>query len=278
MQITVLASGSSGNALIVSSAETSLIVDAGISARRVADSIAGSGIASATLAAVLVTHEHSDHISGLGPIARRFDLPVLASEGTHASLDGRLGTCRERVVVGAGRRLTVGDLAVTPFSVSHDSAEPVGYSITDGRHRVAIATDLGVVGRSVRHHLELADCVVFEFNHDERMLIDGSYPWPLKRRIMSNIGHLSNGTAARELERLAEGPMSTLILAHLSRENNEPGLALEAASEVLGRAGRADVSVHVAPQSEWLGPIEIGRGRTTRSTGEREGVPAGCTR
>jgi phosphoribosyl 1,2-cyclic phosphodiesterase len=265
MRVAVLASGSSGNAIVVESNGTAVLVDAGISGKRVTAAMDSAGLATESLSAVLVTHEHSDHIGGLGPVARRFGLPVYATSGTHEAIDGRVGTCPDRAVIEAGRRFEIGDLEVAPFSVSHDCADPVGYSITDGASRVAIATDLGVVGRSVRRHLEMADCVILEFNHDEHMLVDGTYPWPLKRRIMSNVGHLSNVTAARELMRLADGPMSTLVLAHLSQENNTPELAAESAADVLDRTGRADVAVHVASQNDPLGPIEIER---TVSAGE----------
>ncbi len=259
MRVAVLASGSSGNAIVVESNGTAVLVDAGISGKRVAGAMDSAGLTPETLSAVLVTHEHSDHISGLGPVARRFCLPIYATSGTHAAIDGRVGTCPDRVAIDAGRRFEIGDLTVAPFSVSHDCADPVGYSISDGTSAVAIATDLGVVGRSVRRHLEMADCVVLEFNHDEGMLVDGTYPWPLKRRIMSNVGHLSNVTAAQELLRLADGPMSTLVLAHLSQENNTPELAAASAADVLDRAGRADVAVHIASQGEALGPIEVER-------------------
>ncbi len=258
MRIAVLASGSSGNSLVVSSGGTSVLVDAGISYKRTAEAMEGSGIDAETLRGVLVTHEHSDHVQGLGPVSRRLGLTVYASAGTHDRCAGRVGRCPERVVVEAGEEFEIGELAVFPFALSHDCAEPIGYSLSDGRHRVAIATDLGVVGGSVRHHLAIADCVVLEFNHDERMLIDGTYPWHLKRRIMSNVGHLSNGFAARELERLADGPMSTLILAHISRENNTPDLALATARAVLEQSGRPDVNVVPALQNEWLAPLEVG--------------------
>ncbi len=257
MRIAVLASGSSGNAIAVSSGGTSLLVDAGLSRRRTSEALATSGIDAGTLAGILVTHEHSDHVSGLGPVARHFELPIYTTAGTHAAVDGRAGRCPARVVVEPGNEFEIGDLAISPFAVSHDCAEPVGFSVTDGTTRVAIATDLGVVGKSVRRHIAMADCVVLEFNHDEQMLIDGTYPWPLKRRIMSNVGHLSNGTAAQELERLADGPMSVLILAHLSKENNTPGLAMESARGVLDTAGRADVEIYLAPQHDCLGTVEI---------------------
>ena len=277
MKVAVLASGSSGNAIWVSGASTAVLIDAGVSGRRVSASTEELGLDTSQLAAVLVTHEHSDHVSGLGPVTRKFDVPACATAGTHAAIDRRLGKCPGRTVVEAGTDFEVGGLLVSPFAVSHDCAEPVGYAVTDGRTRVVVATDLGVVSRPVRHRISEADCVVLEFNHDERMLIDGAYPWSLKQRIMSNEGHLSNDAAARELVSLADGPLSALVLAHLSRENNAPELALATARAALERAGRADVGVYLADQDRALGPVCLGLDAES-SNGITTGVSASCTR
>lgn len=278
MRVTILASGSSGNAILVSAGDTSVLVDAGVSARRLAAAASEAGVDPHSLEAVLVTHEHTDHVSGLGPVARRFRLPICATRGTHEALASRLADHDLRVFVEPGREFRLGDLGVRAFATSHDCAEPVGFTVTDGEHSVAIATDLGVVGRAVRNHLSKADCVVLEFNHDERMLIDGSYPWPLKRRIMSNVGHLSNEAAAAELASLAGAPISKLILAHISEENNAPELALAAAEDALARAGRSDVEVHVTSQRRALGPIEIVAGGQPGITAHEEGAVTTCTR
>jgi phosphoribosyl 1,2-cyclic phosphodiesterase len=272
LRIALLASGSSGNALLVSSGSVTILVDAGVSASRVLAAL-GDG----RLDAVLVTHEHTDHVSGLPALTRRLSVPVLATTGTHAAIAGRLAAASERVLVRPGREVELGDLSVVPFATSHDSAEPVGFTIADGRHRIAIATDLGIVGKSVRRHLSTADCVVLEFNHDEQMLVDGPYPWPLKQRIMSNVGHLSNGAAARELESFADAPVSAVVLAHLSRENNEPGLARDAASAALERVGRADVRVLVAGEDGLRDPLEIGGTKVVGRHREPEGATAGCS-
>lgn len=257
MRIAVLASGSSGNAILISSNSTSVLVDAGISARRLIRGARELGIEPDSIGAVLVTHEHSDHVAGLSTLTKRLGLPVVASRGTHEELHGRVAGLSERVVVEAGREYEIGDLSFAPFATSHDSAQPLGFSIEDGACRAVIATDLGVVGRNVRRHLLEADCAVLEFNHDERMLMEGSYPWHLKQRILSNVGHLSNAAAADELVRAGEAPLSLLVLAHLSSENNEARLALEAAEGALERAGRSDVRVLVARRHETLGPISI---------------------
>lgn len=277
MRISILASGSSGNALLVSSGTTHVLVDAGISARRVAEGAGSAGVDPALLKAVIVTHEHSDHVSGLGPVARRFGVPVYATRGTHDRVAGRAGSVPQKVCIEAGRDFHVGGLRVHPFVTSHDCVDPVGYSITDGISRVAIATDLGIVSRVVRRHLLEADCVVLEFNHDERMLADGPYPWSLKKRIMSNVGHLSNEAAAAEVASLRDAPVSSIVLAHLSDENNAPDLALSTAREALSRAGRLDVSVHLSSQRILLGPIEVGTAAVRASLNIEEGAATSCT-
>jgi phosphoribosyl 1,2-cyclic phosphodiesterase len=255
-----------------------VLIDAGVSSRRISQAAQGLGLDTAQLSAVLVTHEHSDHVSDLGPVTRKFDVPACATAGTHAAIDRRLGKCPGRTVVEAGTDFEIGDLLVSPFAISHDCAEPVGYSVSDGRTVVAVATDLGVVSHPVRHRIGRADCVVLEFNHDEKMLLEGGYPWFLKQRIMSNEGHLSNEAAARELVLLADGPMSALVLAHISRENNTPDLALATARDALERAGRADVDVLLAEQDRATGPICLGLDAQSINVTTSTGVSATCTR
>jgi phosphoribosyl 1,2-cyclic phosphodiesterase len=275
--VSILASGSSGNAMLVSAGGTHVLIDAGISARRVAAGITNAGLDPNELSAVLVTHEHSDHVSGLGPVARRFGVPVYATDGTHGAAARRAGDVPSRMFIEAGRTFRVGELEIHPFATSHDCAEPVGYSMSDGARRVTIATDLGVVGRAVRRHISAADLVVLEFNHDERMLAQGPYPWSLKKRIMSNVGHLSNVAAAAEIAALRGTPLADLVLAHLSDENNAPELALAAAGKALEGAGRRDVAIHVSTQHSPLGPIEVRQGARGPEPTEREGVAASCT-
>jgi phosphoribosyl 1,2-cyclic phosphodiesterase len=278
VRIAVLASGSSGNAILISSNSTSVLVDAGISARRLIRGAGELGVPPESIDAVLVTHEHSDHVAGLSTLTKRLGLPVVASRGTHQAIRARVGGESERVEVEAGREYEIGDLSIAPFATSHDCEEPLGFSIGDGASRAAIATDLGIVGRNVRRHLLEADCAVLEFNHDERMLLEGSYPWYLKQRILSNVGHLSNATAADELKRAGDAPLSLLILAHLSSENNEAELAREAALGALERAGRSDVRILVAHRSETLGPIAVGEDRGRPGDELREGIGVSCTR
>ncbi len=271
MRIALLASGSSGNSLLVQSGSTTVLVDAGISARRLAQAVRAAGADLHSLSAVLVTHGHADHVSGLAALPRASAAPVCATRGTLGEIDRFLSGGRPAVTIAPGVPFDLQDLTVSPFDVSHDAAEPVGFSITDGVHRVTVATDLGTVSDEARGHLAAADCVVLECNHDERMLLDGPYPWYLKQRILGDTGHLSNAAASREIERMSCGPLSTLVLAHLSRRNNTPGLALEAAAGALERAGRPDVEVLVGDQFEVVGPIDTAvTGRPGATLAERE--------
>lgn len=275
MRIALLASGSSGNSLLVQSGSTSVLVDAGISARRLSQAARAAGTDLHSLSAVLITHGHADHVSGLAALPRASAAPVYATQGTLREIDRFLAGGRTAVAVAAGRPFDVGELAVSPFGVSHDAAEPVGFSISDGVHCMTVATDLGTVSAEVREHLATADCVVLECNHDERMLLDGPYPWHLKQRILADTGHLSNGVASREIERMGLGPLSVLILAHLSRRNNTPDLALEAAAGALERSGRPDVEVLVGEQFGVVGPIDMavaerpGAALASRGTGRQ---------
>jgi phosphoribosyl 1,2-cyclic phosphodiesterase len=277
MKIAVFASGSSGNAIWISAGSTAVLIDAGLSCRRISAAMQELALDSSQLSAVLVTHEHSDHVSGLGPVTRKFGVPAYATAGTHAAIDRRLGKCPGRAVIEAGSDFEIGSLRVSPFAVSHDCADPVGYAVTDGITKAVVATDLGVVSSPVRHRIGEADCVVLEFNHDERMLMDGGYPWYLKQRIMSSRGHLSNEAAAMELVSLTDGPVSKLILAHLSRENNTPELALLTAREALARAGRPDVRVYLSDHERTLGPVCFGDDEASDDV-IMTGVSASCTR
>jgi len=255
--IAVLASGSSGNAMVLSAGGTHLVIDAGVAARRLVAGLDELSVPADAVSAVLVTHEHHDHVSGLGPVSRRLGSPVVATRGTHSAVSSRLGNGGIGITVAAGDTFAVDGLEVRAFSTSHDCAEPVGYTVTDGEVTVAVATDLGVVGPHVHEQLRFADCLVLESNHDEKMLMDGTYPWHLKRRIMGKLGHLSNAAAQAELRLLADGPLTQVVLAHLSEQNNDPALAADEALQSLDEAGMPDVTLHVASQRTMLGPLEI---------------------
>mgnify|MGYP001643697964 FL=1 len=212
---------------------TRLLIDAGISAARITKGLQACGIEPQELDAVLITHEHVDHVRGLKTLAKRYHLPILATRGTLAGIDG--GAAFENDMRGISEAFTIGDVTVRPFSISHDAAEPCGYRI-EGSHCCTLATDLGVVTDTVQEAMEGADVLVLEANHDADLLRQGSYPWPLKRRILSHRGHLANADAAWALTRMKKHPRK-VYLAHLSEENNRPALACDTVQDILASRG-----------------------------------------
>ena len=229
MRVCALGSGSTGNALLVEGPEGLILVDAGLSWRELKARASRGGFSLAHLRAVVLTHEHADHVRGLDTLARR-GIPVLATGGTLRAL-GLEGTA---VVPG----MELAGLRIFPFSVSHDAAEPVGYRFECNGLRLGLATDLGQVTPEVMRHLHGCQTVVLEANHDLGMLLAGPYPWPLKTRIMGPYGHLANDDAGQALRTL-QGEARAVLLAHLSQENNTPALALETVALALdGWKGR----------------------------------------
>lgn len=224
MQVHVLASGSTGNATFIEMGQTKLLVDAGISARRIKAGLATLGTAIEELDGILITHEHRDHINGLPTLTKKYKTPVYANADTFDAMYCRklLPDCCCNVIT-AG--LDIGTVKVEPFSISHDAADPVGYSMFYRSSKCSVATDLGFVTETVKKAIAYSDVLVFEANHDVDLLKNGSYPWHLKRRIMSNRGHLSNIDAGWTLARMARSKPAKVFLAHLSQENNRPEIA-----------------------------------------------------
>ena len=233
LQVSILASGSKGNSVYVELDGVRLLVDAGISAARITKGLRARGIVPQSLDAVLVTHEHIDHVRGLKTLAKQYHLPILATRGTLAGIDG--GAAFEDDMRSISDAFMIGNVTVQPFATSHDAAEPCGFRI-EGSHCCTVATDLGVVTDTVQDAMEGADVLVLEANHDADLLRQGSYPWPLKRRILSNRGHLANGDAAWALTRMKKHPRK-VYLAHLSEENNRPALARDTVHDILASCG-----------------------------------------
>ncbi|MEJ2471693.1 MAG: MBL fold metallo-hydrolase [Desulfuromonadales bacterium] len=232
MKVCLLASGSRGNAMLVDSGRTRLLIDAGLSARNIRQRLAQVGIDSGSITALLVTHEHSDHIRGLGPLVRQLDLPVyLQTDLARALPDVGKSSCVHEFA--DGETFTVQDVSIRPFAVTHDALTPVGFVISDATGKLGIATDLGVVTRLVTDCLQGCQTLVIETNHDEAMLRDGPYPWTLKQRVRSNHGHLSNSAGSTLLQDLLWPGLETVFLGHLSETNNRPELALAAVNRVL---------------------------------------------
>jgi phosphoribosyl 1,2-cyclic phosphodiesterase len=241
LKVDALASGSSGNAYLVRSGETSLLVEAGLPASRLTKFLLGAGVDPRTLSGILLTHAHTDHLKGARELSDRFDVPIFSTCGTlgHRSLrDSPLAR-----PVAAGRPFELGEVEILTFRVPHDCVEPVGYRISGPSSTICLTTDLGFVPDEVLPRLEACDLLVLEANHDEEMLQRGPYPQFLKRRVLGQSGHLSNLAAAECLARLARRPPGAVWLAHLSLVNNRVSSALEVVRGALERRGLADVAV-----------------------------------
>jgi phosphoribosyl 1,2-cyclic phosphodiesterase len=207
-------------------------VDAGLSRRETFERLAHIGVAPETLSAILITHEHSDHINGLIPLARKLNIPVYLSRLTAPAIPWGEFTPRLELFQ-AGQSFPVGDIDVTSFTIPHDAADPVGFSLRAQGIKVSIATDLGYLPDSVRFHLRGSDLLLLESNHDVEMLKVGPYPWSIKQRVMGRHGHLSNDVVSSFIRDDLDTSTSTLILGHLSEHNNHPEIVRLVASQAL---------------------------------------------
>ncbi len=232
----LLASGSRGNALYVTDGETAVLFDAGLSGAEIERRMAASGLDPLLLDAIVVSHEHSDHIQGVGVLSRRFNLPVYISPETEKAAY-RLGHVRTIRHFRCGTAFDLARLRIHPFSIAHDAGDPAGFTVSRGGLKLGIATDMGVATAMVRGHLAGCSALVLEANHDPQMLIDGPYPWPLKQRIQGRTGHLSNADAMTLLKELAHDRLREVVLAHLSETNNTPEKALATVGPALDGHG-----------------------------------------
>lgn len=226
-----VASGSSGNCICLGSDQCHVMIDAGISGKRIEEGMNTYDYTTSDMDGVLITHEHSDHIQGLGVVARKYGLPIYATKGTadailQSSSVGKIDPSLFHVIE-AGKTFFIGNLEIYPMSISHDAADPVAYLVSDGRHRVGIVTDLGYYDADIVSHMEGLDALLLEANHDIRMLQVGAYPYPLKQRILGERGHLSNETSGQLLGQILHDGMQHILLGHLSKENNYDELAYE---------------------------------------------------
>jgi phosphoribosyl 1,2-cyclic phosphodiesterase len=243
----VLGSGSRGNCTLVESGSTTILVDAGFSGKEIRRRLALVDRSPEELTAIVVTHEHGDHISGVGVLSRKYHLPVYANAGTHLASEARVKKLHKRVEFGTGEPFTIDGLAIHPFRVSHDTADPVGFVISDAHAAVAYCTDTGRVSKLIAHHVRKCRALILEANHDQQMLMDGPYPMPLKQRVRSNQGHLANGDAARFLAGLVDSSLQYVVLAHLSETNNLPEVALARVKKEL-QSMEIDFKIVVAAQ------------------------------
>lgn len=231
MRLCSIASGSSGNCIYTGSDQTHLLVDAGISAKRIEAGLKELQLEGKDIQGLLITHEHSDHIKGVGVLARKFGVPIYATEGTIAQMKETscLGKVDESLyhVIRADEHFQIGDVEIEPFQISHDAAEPVAYRFKSGGKSAAVATDMGFYNDYIVEHLKGLDVLLLESNHDIQMLQVGPYPYILKQRILGSRGHLSNESAGQLLCKVLHDNMKKIYLGHLSKENNYAELAYE---------------------------------------------------
>jgi phosphoribosyl 1,2-cyclic phosphodiesterase len=232
-KLSVLASSSSGNSTLVATERTRLLVDAGLSRKETFERLKAIGIAPETLTAILITHEHSDHIAGLQAIAKKLDIPIYVSRMTAPAIPWPEDFVPKIESFAAGSSFPIGDIDVTSFTIPHDAVDPVGFTFRSQGIKIAIATDLGYMPDSVRVHLRGSDILLLESNHDLDMLKVGPYPWSIKQRIMGRMGHLSNEVACAFIQDDLDTTTSTLILGHLSAQNNHPAIVEQCARMAL---------------------------------------------
>lgn len=240
LSICSLNSGSNGNATYIAAGNTRLLVDAGLPGRSITQALEQIDVLPETLGGILVTHEHSDHIKGVGVLARKYRIPVYANEATWQKMHRIVGElpAHLRRVFETENDFHIGDINVLPIPIPHDTVEPVAFRLFAGSRSVAVATDMGRVTKKILKHLSGSDLVLLESNHDPEMLLHNArYPLVLKQRIMGGRGHLSNMVCAQALMGLYESGVRHALLGHLSHDNNTPELALTTVTEELKRQG-----------------------------------------
>jgi len=224
--VCMLASGSKGNAIYISNGAASVLIDAGLSGVEIERRLESIAVRPADLDAIVVTHEHADHVRGVGVLSRRFGLPVYLSDKTRKVVN-HIGSMDEVNVFGCGSPFKIDSMIFHPFSVSHDAEDPVGFTVKQNETKIGIATDLGVATAMVKERLKGCSLLILEANHDPSMLVNGPYPWPLKQRIKGRSGHLSNEESKQLLLEVRHKKLQYVVLAHLSETNNTPQKAVD---------------------------------------------------
>lgn len=265
MRVTVLGSGSRGNAILVETEDTRVLVDAGFSGRDLERRLQAVGVDPASLAALLITHDHGDHTRGMGVAARRWGVPLHLTDLTRNVCRGLLDGSENVRPYTSAAPVEIGGLTVTPFLTVHDAVDPVAVTVTETAtgEKLGIATDLGRATALVRHALQGCHLLVLESNHDEIMLRESHYPWSVKSRIGGSHGHLSNRAAAELARELYHDELCAVVLAHLSENANHPALAHDVVGEALERL-RYQGSLAVAPQEQPMETIDVSRLRKLR--------------
>jgi len=224
-----LFSGSSGNCIFIGTNKTKILIDVGLSGKKIIEALHSIGEKPSELSAVLVSHEHSDHVRGVGIMCRKFNIPVFANELTWEAMEKEIGPVKttNKMYFNTGTEFEIGDIWAKAFPIPHDAAEPVGFNFFAEDKKITLATDIGHINKGLLEYFDMSDLILLESNHDVEMLRVGPYPWPLKKRIMGDMGHLSNEMAGKVVAYMAEKGTKKFLLGHLSRENNFPELAYQ---------------------------------------------------
>ena len=259
MKLCPLCSGSSGNATYIEAGGTRILIDAGLSCKRITELLDRIGVDVRSLSGIFITHEHDDHIRGVNILSKKFDLPVYANADTWSMMRDKLdGVAPKNVCVfESDRDFHLAGMRVLPFSVPHDAIHCVGFTVTAEGHKVGVCTDLGHVDARILSILSGCELLLFEANHDVDMLMAGSYPYLLKKRILSGNGHMNNDDCGKALVKLYATGVKNVILGHLSKENNYPELAMVAVRAALEEAGIGDMQIAVAAREEPTGVFEL---------------------
>lgn len=234
-----LKSGSKGNAYLITNGTANILLDCGISAKALCEALSLFEISCPDISAAVITHEHSDHTKGIGAAARKYGFPVYATKGTWRAMWKQVAPIADKYIkiISSEDKFFIGDIEVAAFPLSHDAADPVGYSFSFGSKKISVATDTGYISDKIFSACSGSGIAVIEANHDENMLLMGKYPPVLKQRIKSDIGHLSNEAAGEFAAELIKGGTKTVILGHLSEENNYPDLALLTVKNIIEENG-----------------------------------------
>jgi phosphoribosyl 1,2-cyclic phosphodiesterase len=257
MKMCILNSGSSGNSTYFATEKTSILLDSGLSGRETARRLDPLGADLNDFSGIIASHGHNDHVKGIGILARRHNIPVYMNYKTHVEAGRIVGKIPEIHYVKTGSTFEIGDITIETFPVSHDSLDPMGFVISANNTKIAYVTDLGRVTMEILNKITNKDLIVIESNHDLNMLVTGSYPESLKKRILGPEGHLSNIASADALTDAIGVRTEKVILAHLSEDNNTPEITRETVSEILDEEGLGDIDLRIASRYHAMEPIEL---------------------
>lgn len=252
LKFATIASSSKGNCTYIGSDHTNILIDAGLSGKKIEEGLEALELTGSDIDAIFVTHEHMDHVTGIGVMSRRYDIPVYATEGTWSAMPSSVGKFRHNMerLVYAGETISFNDILIKPFNIPHDAGEPVGYCVFNDNHKITVATDIGHISEEISENIKGSSLILLESNHDIDMLKGGVYPEQLKERILSDYGHLSNENAGKFITSAADNKMKYVFLGHLSQDNNTPRVAYDTVSSIVTENGidiGSDINMWVAP-------------------------------